>query len=342
MKNFLADINNTNNIIVIDAMGGDFAPDEIIKGAMEAANEQNLKIIFSGKKEKIIEVFKNNQIDFQNIDIINSVDDIAMDESPSEILRYKKNSSIYLGTQKVSELKNSAFLSAGNTGAVLACSLFNIKKIDGILRPAIAVVIPLGDKRFILIDAGANTEIKPIYLAQFALMGNIYSKEIFKVEKPKVGLLNIGSEEKKGTEAVIQAYQMIKNLNLNFIGNIEGRDIFEGIADVVVCDGFVGNILLKSIEGMASFFFNEIKKLLLQNFFTKLTALGLKKYLKQMKQKFNYEQYGGALLLGINGIVVISHGSSKAFAIKNAIKLAAESLKNDIINKITLQIKNFV
>ncbi len=320
-------------------MGGDFAPDEIIKGSVEGAKICNLDLVLAGNRDLIVNSAKKLQIDIENVKIINAPENVLMDDSPSEVLKKKKNSSIYLGTQAVFNNKNSAFLSAGNTGAVMACALFNIKKIECIHRPAIAVVIPLADKKFILIDAGANADVKPVYLKQFAIMGNIYCREIFKIENPKVALLNVGSEEKKGNEVSIESYQMIKDSNLNFIGNIEGRDIFEGHADVVVCDGFVGNILLKSIEGMASFFFEQIKEILFRNFATKISALILRKYLKEMKNKFNYEQYGGALLLGVNGIVIISHGSSKALAIKNAVNLASESLKNKIIDKITNKLK---
>lgn len=320
-------------------MGGDFAPDEIIKGAYEGAQNYNLNLILTGNKNTIVGSAERMGINLDDIEIINSTDFISMDESPSEVLKKKKASSVYLGTEISAKIPNSAFLSAGNTGAVMACSLFNMKKIEGIYRPAIAVVIPLADKKFILIDAGANTEVKPVYLKQFAIMGNIYCREILNIKNPKIGLLNVGSEEKKGNEITIEAYRLINELNLNFMGNVEGRDIFEGACDVVVCDGFIGNILLKSIEGMANFFFNEIKNILYKNIATKISALVLKKYLKEMKQKFNYEQYGGALLLGVNGITIISHGSSRAFAIKNAVKLASESLNNNIIAKITEQLK---
>ena len=261
-----------------------------------------------------------------------------MDDSPSNVVKHKKNSSIYIGTNFVSKLDNSAFLSAGNTGAVMACSLFNLKRIEGILRPAIAIVIPLAEKKVVLIDAGANVDIKPMYLKQFAIMGKIYCESIFGINNPRIGLINVGTEKKKGSEVVVEGYNLLKESNINFIGNIEGRDIFEGKADVVVCDGFVGNVILKSFEGISKLFFTEIKNVLTKNIITKLYGIGLKKYFINMKKKFDYEEYGGALLLGVDGIVIISHGSSKSKAITNAIKIAADGIERNIIKRIKEEI----
>ncbi len=336
---------NTRPVIAIDVMGGDFAPAEIIRGALLAYRIFDIEIVLFGK-EKIIrdflkeEISNNGKPDFNRIKIINATDEIGMDDSPSDVIKHRKNSSIFLGTEYASKNSSCAFISAGNTGAVMACSLINLKKVEGILRPAIATVIPLGDKRFVLIDSGANSEIKPVYLEQFAIMGMVYSKEILGVNNPRVGLLNVGSEEKKGTEVVAEGYKLLKGSSLNFIGNVEGRDIFDGIADVVVADGFTGNILLKSIEGMANFFFSEIKNVFTSNIFTKLSALLVKKNLKGMKKRFDYEEYGGALLLGVDGVSIISHGSSKAQAIKNAIRVASESLKADVVKKIQNEVQN--
>jgi glycerol-3-phosphate acyltransferase PlsX len=243
-----------------------------------------------------------------------------------------------LGTQFAAKKEGSAFLSAGNTGAVMACSLFNMKKIEGIMRPAIAVVIPLANSKFILIDAGANVEIKPIFLKQFALMGKIFSQNILGIENPRIGLLNVGTEEKKGSEILVEAFKLLSESNINFIGNVEGRNIFEGSTDVVICDGFVGNVLLKSIEGIAKLFFGEIKSILTYNLITKLAASILKGRFKVMKKKFDYEEQGGALLLGVNGISIISHGSSKAKAIRSAMGVAYENLKIDVVDKIKSEI----
>ena len=325
-------------LIIVDAMGGDYAPGEIIKGAVNAAKNINTKIILVGNKEKINGFASLNELDISDFEIVNSTDEIKMDDSPSNVVKHKKNSSIYIGTNFVSKLDNSAFLSAGNTGAVMACSLFNLKRIEGILRPAIAIVIPLAEKKVVLIDAGANVDIKPMYLKQFAIMGKIYCESIFGINNPRIGLINVGTEKKKGSEAVAEGYNLLKESNINFIGNIEGRDIFEGKSDVVVCDGFVGNVILKSFEGMSKLFFTEIKNVLTKNIITKLYGIGLKKYFINMKKKFDYEEYGGALLLGVDGIVIISHGSSKSKAITNAIKVAADGIERNIVKRIKEEI----
>jgi glycerol-3-phosphate acyltransferase PlsX len=320
-------------------MGGDFAPEEIVKGAVEGSELTGGRLVLVGNENKIKDVVSRDSVNIESLGIINSSDDVSMNDSPSDVLKYKKNSSIFIGTELAARTEKSAFISAGNTGAAMACSFFNMKKIEGILRPAIAVVMPLGELKFILIDAGANVEIKPVYLKQFAIMGNIYCKEVLGISDPRIGLLNVGSEEKKGNEIIVEAYNLLKNTNINFFGNVEGRDIFNGKVDVVVCDGFVGNILLKAFEGMAKFFFNEIKDVLTSSFLTKLSAILLKKNLKLMKKKFDYEEYGGALLLGIDGISIISHGSSRAKAIKNALRVASDGLRSDIVNKIRQEIK---
>ncbi|MDY0027674.1 MAG: phosphate acyltransferase PlsX [Candidatus Humimicrobiaceae bacterium] len=333
--------NNSNYCsIIIDAMGGDFAPDEIIKGSIEAKEAYNVKITLVGDTDKIKKSAESSGISLNGIEIIPAYQEVSMNDSPSEVLKKKKNSSIYIGSQLASREINSAFISAGNTGAVMACSLFNIKRIEGIARPAIAVVIPLGNKKFVLIDAGANMDCKPFYLKQFAIMGKIYSENIIGVKNPKVALVNVGSEEKKGNELTVECYKLLKDCPvINFIGNVEGRELFEGAADVAVCDGFIGNIILKSIEGMADLFFGEIKQILTSSILAKISALGIMSSLKNMKKKFDYEEYGGAQLLGLNRPVIISHGSSKSKSIKNAVKVAIDSIKTDLTVIISKTIK---
>lgn len=332
---------SNNYSIIIDAMGGDFAPEEIVKGSIEAAAAFGIKIKLVGSVNKIKEAAASCQLNLDGIEIIPSSQEVSMSESPSEVLRKKKNSSIFIGSQLVSQGGGNAFISAGNTGAVMACSLFNIKRIENVKRPAIAVVIPLSDKKFVLVDAGANTDCKPQYLVQFAIMGKIYSENILGIKNPRVALINIGEEEKKGSELVVESYKLLKGYpKINFIGNVEGRELFEGKADVVVCDGFVGNVILKSIEGLVNFFFREIKQVLTSNMMAKLSALGIKKSFIRMKKKFDYEEYGGAQLLGLNGMVIISHGSSKSKAIKNAVKVAMEGLKTNLTIKINEEINN--
>ncbi|MGM0364951.1 MAG: phosphate acyltransferase PlsX [Actinomycetota bacterium] len=326
--------------IVIDAMGGDYAPHEVIKGADKAASLDDVEVLLAGNRQKIEKAASELGISLDKMKIIEAGQEISMDQSPSYVLKHGKDSSIFKGTAAVAGLGSGAFLSAGNTGAVMACSLFNMKRIEGVLRPAIAVVIPIGIKNLVLLDAGANVDCKPQYLEQFALMGKIYAQNIIGLQDPAVGLLNIGSEEKKGNELTIEAYKLLKQADINFTGNVEGRDLFEGAVDIAICDGFIGNILLKSIEGLAGLLFSELKSVLTKNIINKLMALGLKKSLKGMKKKFDYEEYGGAYLLGINGITIISHGSSKEKAIYNAAKVAYGGIKADLVGKLKQEIKS--
>ncbi|MFA5014491.1 MAG: phosphate acyltransferase PlsX [Actinomycetota bacterium] len=332
---------SNNYSIIIDAMGGDFAPEEIVKGSVEARKDYGAKIKLVGNPDKIKKAAISGSLDLDGIEIVPSSQEVGMCEFPSEVLKKKKDSSIFIGSQLVSQGKGNVFISAGNTGAVMACSLFNMKRIENVYRPAIAVVIPLGDKKFVLIDAGANADCKPPYLKQFAIMGKIYSENILGIKNPKVALVNIGEEEKKGNELSVESYKLLKDYpGINFIGNIEGRELFEGRTDVAVCDGFVGNVILKLVEGMANFFFGEIKNILKSGTMAKLSALVLKGSLVNMKKRFDYEEYGGAQLLGLNGLVIIAHGSSKSRAIKSAVRAATESLKNNLTSKISEEINN--
>jgi glycerol-3-phosphate acyltransferase PlsX len=335
----MAEFDLNDHTVVIDAMGGDFAPGEIVKGAAEAKNSLGVGIKLVGNVKKIMKAADMSGLGLEGIDIIESTQEVSMNESPSEVLRKKRNSSIFIGSQLVSKISRSAFLSAGNTGAVMACSLFNIKRIENIVRPAIAVVVPLSDKKFVLIDAGANADCKPHYLLQFAIMGKVYSENILGINNPRVALVNIGEEEKKGSELAVESHELLKSCSIiNFVGNIEGREMFDGGADVAVCDGFVGNVILKSIEGLANLFFKEIKGVLTAGLISKLSAVGLKSSFIKMKKKFDYEEYGGAQLLGLKELVIISHGSSKARATKNAIKVAVEGLKTNLTDKIGKEI----
>lgn len=325
--------------IIIDAMGGDFAPLEIIKGAYDAYLKYSPEIVLVGNKDKIEKAAQDLNIDLKVFKIENCTQEVLMNDHPSDVIRHKKDSSIFVGTKILSENPDGAFVSAGNTGAVMASALLNAKRLEGVLRPAIAVVLPIADKPVIIIDAGANSDCKPQYLKQFALMGKIYYENILNISNPKIGLLNVGGEEGKGNELSIQAYDLLKGFKeINFCGNIEGRELFEGAAHVVVCDGFTGNVLLKSVEGLAGLFFSEIRQILISNFTSKLCAAILKKPFKNMKKKFDYEEYGGAFLVGVNGIVIISHGSSKAKAITNAVRVAVEGQKSRVIEKIAAEI----
>ena len=332
--------NSKKNSIIVDAMGGDFAPGEIIKGTICAQDKFGAKVVLVGNKEKIDLYASENNLDISSLEIENSISEAGMDESPSDIIKNKKDSSMYIGPKLVREGRGGAFLSAGNTGAAMACSLFNIKRIKGVLRPVIAIVIPLAESRFVLVDGGANADCKPQQLAQFAIMGKVYAENILGTIDPRIAIANIGAEEKKGNMLTIESHRLIKNMKgLNFIGNIEGREIFNGGADIVVTDGFTGNILLKAIEGMAKMFFGQVKEALTSSPISKIAGLVLKGPLTKMKNKFDYEVYGGAQLLGLNAPVIISHGSSKAKAVMNAIRAAQESLKTDLVNKIQKEIE---
>ncbi len=335
----MGEVFSNNYSIVIDAMGGDFAPGEIIKGALEAKEIYGVNIKLVGSVDKIKKIAELNGMNLNGMDIMPSSQEVGMNESPSEVLRKKKKSSIFIGSKFVSGEDKSTFISAGNTGAVMACCLFNIRRIKSVIRPAIAVVIPLDEKKVVLIDAGANADCRPLFLKQFAIMGKVYSENILGVKNPRVALVNIGEEEKKGNEVTVESHELLKDYpGINFIGNVEGRSLFEGVTDVAVCDGFVGNVILKLIEGLAGFFFREIKNILTSSVITKISSLGVKSSLVKMKEKFDYEEYGGAQLLGLNRPVIISHGSSRAKAIKNAVKVAIESLESDLTGKISEEI----
>ncbi|MCL4416518.1 MAG: phosphate acyltransferase PlsX [Actinobacteria bacterium] len=330
-----------NESVIIDAMGGDYAPMEILKGAYDAYLRYNTSIILVGSKDKIKKNASDLNIDLNVFKIIDARQEVLMNDHPGDVVKNKKESSIFIGTKLLSENRNRAFISAGNTGAVMACSLFNVKRLEGVLRPAIAIIIPLAENPIVLIDAGANADCKPQYLKQFAFMGKIFSQKILNIGNPKVGLINVGSEEGKGNELSIKSFDLLKEFKeINFQGNIEGRDLFNGSVDVAVCDGFTGNILLKSIEGMAELFFSEIKQVLTANFKFKVCAAILKEPFKNMKKKFDYEEYGGAFLIGINGIVIIAHGSSKAKAITNAVRVAIEGQKGNIVENIAKEFNN--
>lgn len=320
--------------IVIDAMGGDHAPEEIIKGAINAVNKfSDLTCILTGKEGKINRILDNYEYRSNSIEIVNASQVVNMLDKPSEVLRKKKDSSLIVGTNLVKDNKAEAFISAGNTGAVMASGIFNIGRVSEVKRPPIATVFPSKIGKTIVLDAGANVDSSPQHLIQFAIMGQIYAEQVLNITNPRVGLLSIGEEKEKGNKLNKNTYELMENdkeIN-NFIGNVEGRDIFKGNCDVVVCDGFVGNIVLKTTEGVASFVFDLLKDTLTKNLKSKLGALLLKDELKKMKEKVDYKQYGGAPLLGLQSLVIISHGSSDAQAIFSAIKVAREAIQNNVV-----------
>lgn len=324
--------------IAIDAMGGDNAPREIIKGSVSISNK-NLKIILVGKKKLIENELHGHK--FENIEILDSAQVITNNDSPTWAIKNKKDSSLIKGLNLLKENNADGFVSAGNTGALLSCATVLLKRIPQIIRPALATPLPNINRTSLLIDSGANVDCKPIYLEQFAKMGSVYMENVMKIKNPRVGLINIGTESDKGNILTKETYELLSGSGINFIGNIEARDIPSGIADVLICDGFAGNIILKHTEGLGKNIFKMLKAELNKNFTRKLGALLAKPAFISIKKKFDYAEIGGAPFLGLQSIIVKAHGSSDAKAIKNAITQCISFIENDISNKIRdLQIKN--
>lgn len=325
--------------IAVDAMGGDYAPGEIVKGALKAAViYPDIEIILVGQRDKIMDSLPGKSL-HPNMKIYEASEVIGMEEHPAAAIKKKKDASIVVATRLVKEGTADALVSAGSTGAQMGSALLGLGRIKGISRPAIATVLPTLQEGKLLLDVGANPDAKPENLLQYGIMGSIYAEMILGIQDPKVALLNIGSEEGKGNELVQAAYQLFKDSSLNFIGNIEGRDIPYGTADVIVCDAFVGNIVLKTIEGMASSLFQLIKEKITANSVRKMGALLIKPGLKEIAQSIDYSEYGGAPLLGVNGTSIICHGSSKEKAIFNAIRVAKECVEESIIEKIAVNLE---
>ena len=319
--------------IAVDAMGGDYAPEEIIKGTLMAAETwPDLQLILVGQQERILPFFRGTKP--TNIALVEASEEIGMDEHPANAVRKKKDASIVVATRLVKLGEADAVVSAGSTGAQMAAALLGLGRIKGIERPAIGTILPTAEGGKLILDVGANLDASPEHLCQYALMGSIYAEKILGIPNPRVGLLNIGSEEGKGNELTQKAYSLLKVAPVNFIGNVEGRDVPYGRADVVVCEGFVGNVLLKTAEGLAGVLFQMIKEKITSNIIRKLGALAVKPGLKEIAQMMDYAEYGGAPLLGVNGISIICHGSSKTKAIFNAIRVARECVQVRLIEQI--------
>lgn len=322
--------------IVVDAFGGDYAPFEIVAGAVKAlqANEK-LNLVLVGDKDKITEILQSLVFVSDRLEIVHAPDVVTMDDVPTVAIRTKKTSSIVVAYDYLKQNDDAmALVSAGSTGATLTGAVLKLGRIPNISRPALAPILPtVNDGGVMLLDCGANADCKPENLLHFGIMGNEYMKAIG-VKKPRIGLLNIGTEEEKGSETVKEAYQLLKNSNLNFVGNIEARDVLRGNVDVVVSDGFAGNVCLKTIEGTAEILFGELKDAMTSSFKTKLGALLLKKKMKGIKQKYDYTKVGGAPLLGVTKIVLKCHGNSKADSIASTIEQAFVLANNKLIEKV--------
>ena len=317
--------------IVVDAMGGDHAPEAAVEGAVMAAREYETEIILTGLSDQIHSILNRLDPDHQlSIQVVHADEVVEMHDSPSKVLRSKRKSSMKIGLDLVKEGTASAFLSAGNTGAVLAYSTIILRPLKGVDRPAIAIQLPTLKGDAILLDAGANVDCKTNQLFQFGIMGHVFAEYILGKKNPLVGLLSIGEEDGKGNEIVKEAFQMLKASHINFIGNVEGKEVYRGNADVIVCDGFTGNVALKISESLAEMIGSNLKRLFKSNWLSKLGYLLLKPKLDEFKKKVDYSETGGAPLLGVNGVVIIAHGSSSPKAIKNAINRARELSEKNI------------
>lgn len=327
--------------IAVDAMGGDNAPFEVVKGVCIACDEfDNVDYLLVGDKAKINDcMVKLNRELPKNVEILHTDVFVTMDDDPMLVMKGKENCSMRLGLEKLKQGEVDAFVSAGSTGALHTASTLIVRRIKGVRRSAIAAVIPL-KKPMLILDSGANPEVNADIINQWAVVGSAYVGQMFGIENPRVGLLNNGTEEHKGTIVVQEAYQMLKNNeNINFVGNIESKEIFNCPCDVLVTDGFTGNVTVKLIEGMGKFMFKSIKNVLYTNFLTKISALALKKPMMKFKKQFDASEYGGAPILGLLKPVVKAHGSSNAYEIRSTIKQAIQFHETGIIDKVANALK---
>ncbi len=330
-------------IVAVDAAGGDYAPHEVVKGAVKAAQEYEVEVALVGRK-KVLHVLAGRHLHKPGVTIVEASQTIEANESPMKAIRSKPKSSIVVGINLVKEGNAASFVSAGNTGAVLGAALLGLGKIKGIERPAIACIMDITPSTpVLLIDAGASVDCRPSHLVQFAQMGAIFSRHVLGISSPRVGLLSNGEEEGKGNQLVLESYQLLKKAkNINFIGNIEGQDILKVTADVVVTDGFTGNIVLKTVEGMSDTFLSSVRQIgnVISNVYRfrgrdLLRDIGLGSWVNRI----DYREYGGACLLGVNGNVIIAHGRSQAKTIKNAIAIAKHMAEQNISQIIKEEIR---
>ena len=321
--------------IVVDAFGGDNAPLEVIKGSINAARDFNVTVTLVGDEEKIKKCASDNKLDISGLKIRHADTVIDICEEATEVIKSKKDCSMAVGMQMLADGEGDAFVSAGSTAALVVGATFIVKRIRGIKRAALATVLPTATVPTMLLDCGANSECRPDMLVQFGVMGSIYMNKVLGVNKPRVALANIGAEESKGRELELATYKQLQSAPLNFVGNIEARNIPKGDCDVVVADGFCGNLLLKLYEGMGKFFSNELKSMLLNGIGSKIAAIFLLKKIKAFKKKVDYSEYGGAPLLGISKPVIKAHGSSNAKAFYNAIRQAKIFSKNHVTEEVS-------
>lgn len=327
--------------IAVDAMGGDYAPGAVVEGAVSAAREFGSSILLVGIEERIRQELKKFKPYPDTIEIAHASEVIQMDEPAALSIRKKRDSSINRGIELMKQQKADGFFSAGNTGAAVCAATLGLGLLPGVERPGIAIIAPTLKKNpAMVIDVGANIDAKPLHLLQYAVMADVYYRHILQSDKPSVGLLNIGEEEAKGTDFIKETYQLLSNSSLNFKGNIEGKDIFKGKTEIVVCDGFVGNVALKVSEGVAEALSELLKREIMGSLMAKIGLFFMYRALKSFKGSLDYAEYGGAPLLGVNGVVIIGHGRSSPKAVKNAIRVAIKEVESNVNQKMIESLKN--
>jgi len=326
--------------IAVDAMGGDYAPEVVVQGALQAAVELDMNITLVGNRKAIGDELKVNH-DSAHIGVYHCEEVVLMEEPPLKAVRQKKQSSIRVAFDLIKKGKVDAVVSAGNSGATLAAGILTLGRIEGVERPALASIFPGNEGEVILVDVGANVDCRPMHLFQFGIMANAFASSCLNMDDPKIGLLSIGEEGGKGNEQVRLAHDLFRASHLNFVGNVEGRDIFSGKVQIIVCDGFVGNVALKLSERMAVAMSKMLEKEMMSSLAGKAGLLFGRRSLKKFNKKFDYAEYGGAPILGINGVGIVCHGDSSARAIKNAVKMASNYVKNNVQGSLSLKMADF-
>ncbi len=324
--------------IALDALGGDHAPTEVVKGAVESAREHGIEVALVGQQEVIEPQLRPYHQAGMALSIVDASQVVEMGEHPALAVRQKRDSSIMVGMNLLKEGKVSAFVSAGNSGAVMAAALLVLGRLPRIERPAIGTVFPTSAGKAFLLDVGANADCKPTHLVQFAHMGSLYMEKVFGLGSPRVALLSNGEEETKGNQLVLEAHRHLKKSSLNFIGNVEAKDITNGAADVVVCDGFTGNVVIKATEGLSEMLFESLRRALTSQLHFKVAASILRPAFSEVRKQLDYTEYGGAPLLGVNGVVIIAHGRSDAKAIKNALRVAKQAVEQDMLTALKSEV----
>ncbi|MDZ7761024.1 MAG: phosphate acyltransferase PlsX [Desulfovermiculus sp.] len=319
---------NNQPRIAIDAMGGDFGPRVMVPGALQAARREGIALRFVGDEELLKAEIAQHQHDDLDVDIVHADDVAGMSDKPSHILRRKKDTSIQVAFRLAKEKEVDGVVSAGHTGVTLACGMYALGRIKGIERPGLATIMPRENKPLVIIDVGANVDSKPRHLVQFAIMAEALVANVLKKQESQIGILSIGEEQGKGNVQVNEAYGLLARTSLNFVGNVEGRDLFNGDVDIVVCDGFVGNVVLKLSEGLGSAFSNMLRTELGRGFWAKLGSILALPALKRFRRRLDYEEYGGAPLLGLNGVSFVCHGSSGTRAIRSTVEMAGTYIRN--------------